>query len=349
MNTRDRAGTKPSRWLQCPWIRVSRKNKMIFYTCMAQLFDAGVPLFTMFDLLRKQQGSRVMRKVSQKIGEHVMDGESIASAMKRYPRLFSLFEIRMMEFAEASAQLPQTCNHLADTFCMRMNFWSQFWLRMIYPILLLVVFAFGVPLLQSFFLPEGDPQAVTLWISRTVGLLCAMILLAWALYKLVSQVDGFRYVFHTVFCLVPFFRGTVYRFARGRYASVLYSLYQAGAPVYESMMFAGDVCGNERIGRRIKKQVPLLKEGASIAGVLEASGVFTPISLGLMASGEISGSMDHMLKKLSEWELQEAQRAVEQMARAIPFVIYMLVMIFMAYMIITMYASNMAMLFHQIQ
>ena len=77
--------------------------------------------------------------------------------------------------------------------------------------------------------------------------------------------------------------------------------------------------------------------GRTPAEILRDSREFPEMFANLYSSGEISGSLDVTLKRLSKYYLEEGSRNIRMAARIGPGILYGLVMIYIAWRIITFY------------
>lgn len=245
--------------------------------------------------------------------------------------------MRLIAFAEQTGKLPQVFAQLAHSFQTVRGFWTTVISGLIYPICLVLTVVIFIPILKSLFL-GGTEELLTALAKQTIQVFSSLILI-WLGAKLLMQLPGVRRVFHSLLLGIPFLRGVIYRFARARFAYVLNTMYQAGIPMLESLSVAANSCGNQAIAAKLKRTAPLVKEGLPLTQALEQSGVFSPVAIGILASGEESGMLDAMLQKFGDWEQKEAETAVERLARIIPFVLYLAVMVAMVYMIVSFYTN----------
>lgn len=337
MNDPSSPSVKKSWFLSMPFLRVSRGNKILFYSCLAAMFEGGIPVSRTFELLQTQQNSRILRAVARKIREYLAAGESLADSFAKFPYLFSELELRLIAFAEKTGKLPQVFTQIAHSFQTIRGFWTTIITGLIYPALILIVAFVIIPIVKTMIL--GGTQSLIYLMGFYLAKVMIVLFLIWLGCKLLLKIPGVRRVVHSLILNIPFMRGIFYRLARARFAYILNTMYQAGISMLESMSFAARSCGNLAIAAKLKKAIPLVKEGKPITQALAQSRVFSPMALGLLATGEESGSLDAMLQKFGDWEQKEAEVAIERWARVIPFAIYLIVMLIMLYMIVSFYSN----------
>ena len=107
------------------------------------------------------------------------------------------------------------------------------------------------------------------------------------------------------------------RFVRGvntsRFARTLSILAASGVPVLEALRIAGSVVSNMPMREAVKTAAHKVREGAPLARSLEQSGYFTPMTVNLIASGEVSGNLEEMLERASINQEREQEMQISFM------------------------------------
>ncbi|MDI6631094.1 MAG: type II secretion system F family protein [Thermoanaerobacteraceae bacterium] len=68
------------------------------------------------------------------------------------------------------------------------------------------------------------------------------------------------------------------------------------------------------IERAIERTIESISEGGSIAGLLEKSGVFTPVVTRMIAIGEETGALEELLEKVAAFYEQDVAVAVKRLS-----------------------------------
>ena len=82
-----------------------------------------------------------------------------------------------------------------------------------------------------------------------------------------------------------------------------------------------------------------MERGESLTTALAATGFFSPVALGMVATGEQAGNVDGMLEKLADFQEAEADHATHQMVVIGSTLFYLLIALFVASMIIGFYGG----------
>ncbi len=148
-----------------------------------------------------------------------------------------------------------------------------------------------------------------------------------------------KLVWDLVLSVLPGFAGTVRGFATAKFGRALGALYRGGVPLHRAMLLAADACGNEYVRSRIYPAAQRLQEGGMVSDVLIEAGVFSPIVLDMVRTGESTGNMDQMLLKLSEYYEDEASTMAKRNAVLLVVLAFLLVAAFIGYLVFSFYSG----------
>ena len=79
--------------------------------------------------------------------------------------------------------------------------------------------------------------------------------------------------------------------------------------------------------------------GGGSRGRLAATGFFSPVALGMVATGEQAGNVDGMLHKLADFQEAEADHATHQLVIIGSTLFYLLIALFVAAIVIGFYGG----------
>ena len=101
------------------------------------------------------------------------------------------------------------------------------------------------------------------------------------------------------------------RLSRGinaaQFSSTLSILSSSGVPLIDAMTITGEVLSNAWLKQAVSRAAVNVSEGSTLNAALEKSGYFPPMMLHMIASGESSGELDEMLKKVATYMQQDVE------------------------------------------
>jgi type IV pilus assembly protein PilC len=109
---------------------------------------------------------------------------------------------------------------------------------------------------------------------------------------------------------LPLFGPMLLRLELSRISRTLAALLQSGVPILDALRITGDTARNLVIQNTFDAMIKGISEGASLAEVMDKAGVYPPMVLNLVKTGEDTGELPEMLTELSGIYEDEAERSV---------------------------------------
>ena len=141
-------------------VRISNNNLSIFTKQMSALLSAGTPIEKCLLLLSKQSSNSKFSQILLSINEDITEGNSLSSAMKKYPSIFDDIYTSTIYAGETSASLSEVFRDLSIYLDKEAKIRSQVVGALIYPAVLFVVSIAVIYSLLSFVLPQVVEQFV---------------------------------------------------------------------------------------------------------------------------------------------------------------------------------------------
>jgi general secretion pathway protein F len=247
------------------------------------------------------------------VRDAVNEGLSFADALAQHKRVFSDLYVNMVRSGEASGALDVVLLRLAEFLEGQHRLRSKVGAALIYPVVLFAVSVIVlfylltsvVPKMVSMFesmeqvlpLPTriligvSDFLGMTWWIIASVAIAAVVLFLRWRRTERgAMRFDRFR-------MNVPVY-GAIYRkISVARFARTLGTLLTSGVPIIEALKIVKTVVQNKVMEASIEDSISEVMEGSSIAAPLKKSGVFPPIIIHMISTGEKSGTLEEMLVK----------------------------------------------------
>lgn len=288
---------------------------------LATLLEAGLTIEQALSALIEQSESEAVRQVLAGVRAELLAGHSLAQAMGRYGRVFPDIYQSLVKAGEASGELSHVMLRLADYTESRQALRQKVGLAFVYPaivtlVALLVVtglLVYVVPQVVSVF--QQSHQSLPL-LTRLLISLSSMLQASWfyllgtlvgagfAVHVLLRR-EEIRYRWHLRLLRLPVIGRLLRSINTARMASTLAILSGSGVPLLVSLQAAAGVVGNLPMKRALEDASRKVREGAGLSRALAVSGLFPPILIHLIASGEVSGKLDAMLERAATQQEQE--------------------------------------------
>jgi general secretion pathway protein F len=293
---------------------------------LATLVQAGVPAEEALRAVgRHSENQRVSSMVLGVRGK-VVEGHTLAHAMAEYPAAFPELYRATVAAGEKSGHLDLVLEKLADYTERRHDLNRTITGALIYPVILVVMSVAIVGLLLTVAVPkivvafERSGQELP-WPTRFLmassdfalnwGWLVLLLLVgAFFMFRQALQQEDFRRRFHAWQLRAPFLRRLVRGGNSARFASTLAILVRSGVPLVDALRICGEVMTNLCFRDAVAYAVTKVQEGMPLNRALEHGGWFPPMLLQMVASGENSGELDHMLERAALAQEKDLQMTI---------------------------------------
>lgn len=299
------------------WIkRVRIQDISVMTRQLATLVGAGLALVPALNSLTNQVENPTLKKVVSQIRERVKEGSSLSDALREFPRVFSNLYVNMVAAGESSGALDIVLIRLADFTENQVKLRNRVMAALIYPILMVFLACAAVAFLMVRVVPRilelfedwgralPLPTVILLDITsffKTYGWVVLLGLVGALLVTLFYfRTERGRFFFDRLILRVPIFGRLTRIIATTRFSRTLGTLLASSIPLLRAMNIVKNIVNNRVIAEAIENSQESIVEGQSIAAPLARSGVFPPMVTDMIAIGENSGQLEHMLLKVSD-------------------------------------------------
>jgi len=323
------SGTGVNVSVESLWDRVTFRDVLIFTHELNTLVSAGLPLDRSLQITVQLTEKKKFRGVVENVLKSVEEGNSLADALSRHPKVFSRLYNNMIRAGEAGGVIELILKRLADYLENMRETRDYVVSSLIYPIILTVAGALLVILMLVFVVPrfavmfEGSDQVLPLPTRMLMGLssaitsywwLMAAVIIAGILgWKRYLNTDEGRFAWDRFKFRVGFLRRFIQRNEVGRFSRTLGTLIRSGVPILEAFNIVKETMSNKVFAQAINDVRTKMKEGESIAKPLAQSGVFPPLAIHMITVGEETGRLDEMLLQVADNYDKELKNTVRRM------------------------------------
>jgi general secretion pathway protein F len=291
---------------------------------LATLIGAGLPIDEALDALSEQAENERQRGMTVALRARVMEGASLAQAMAEFPESFPDIFRATVGAGEQSGRLSTVLEKLADYAEARDALKQKMFAALAYPVLLTLVAAAVVAGLLTWVVPQiaGVFQNLhqTLPLATRALLGFSAFLRAWGWIVLILLVvlaigarialhtESTRFRWHAFVLRVPLI-GRLTRAANtARATRTLALLAESAVPLLDALGIAAQVVPNLPMREAMRRAAFKVREGSAFSRALGESGLFPPVALRLIASGERSGELPRMLGEAAFQQQRELDR-----------------------------------------
>ena len=305
--------------------RVKLRHLITFYSQLADLLRAGVPMLRALDVLGRQGFSPVLTEIVRDVREQVAGGAALADAMEQHPNAFSELHASMVRAGERGGFLEEGLARLAGFAERQDELRNKVVGSMIYPCMLLgagilvVIFlmAFVVPKLREHLREENYNFLTVIVFAGCDALLLyypylivGALLLIFGTASLLRTQRG-QLLKGRVQLKAPVFGKIYTMMAVCRFCRILGTMLLNGVPILQSLKISKDSAGNPILADEVEKAAESVRKGDTLARPLGDSGLFPPDILDMIAVAEESNNLENVLIQIADTNEARTGRQID--------------------------------------
>ena len=313
--------------------RVRSRTLAVMYSQLGDLLHAGVPLLRSLEILEQQASHPTLKGVLQDVREQVRDGNRLADAMRRHPRVFQDLSVSMVRAGEEGGFLEDVLKRIAIFLDHQEELKSRVIGALVYPAFLMGMGTFVVIGMLVFFVPKFAPifdrlrergelplptkllmglsgvlQSHGIWL-----LLAAGGLVFWGVRFLKTE-QG-KYLADSWRLRLKGLGPIVRSLAISRFCRILGTLLKNGVPILPSLRIAKDATGNRLLSDAIGIAADNISTGKSLARPLAASGQFPREVVEMITVGEEANNLEQVLLDIADTMEKHTHRQLDLFVR----------------------------------
>lgn len=288
----------------------------IFFREMAIMLHSGLQLVPALDIAKDHTPSKRFKEVLERIIYDLKaNGTSFTNSIKRFPAYFSKLYFSIIKAGETSCSLPVVFEELAQLEEKYDYLRNRLKSAMVYPIFVLIfslgmLFIIGkmlVPAIVSLakgFEIKGMAKLVVFTAAMFSNPLsvyvCAAIVVFFTLlaYIYIRTPEG-KYKWDKFRLSIPVLGDALTKICVIQFCIILHILYKSGISIATSTRILSEVFENSYIKSRFSETLfPRVNAGHQLSLALKELGFFPPVALQLISTGEESGRLVELLKKV---------------------------------------------------
>lgn len=322
--------------------KISLTNLSFFYTSLATMLKAGVPMVQSLDTLSNQARDPRFASILREIRGHTEAGRPMTAGMQRYPEAFSPVMLSIIRTGEEGGFLDEALETVAKYTDDEIELRNLYRRVTIYPKLLVgasIIVILGANAIIGSINSQAGKLSSPLTTASTWFWLAPLLIGLFLFFRVGLANYRVKYYWDMVMSYIPFVGGTVRQMAMAKFGRAFGALYRAGVPLQRVIPLSADACGNEYMRARIYPAGKILESGAGVTETLKATGALSPIVIDMLSTGERTGNLDQMLNKMADYYHDEAKTKSVQLGYFTGVLVLLLVSAYIGSIIVNFYQN----------
>jgi len=318
-----------------------KENTVLHFTKqLYTMLKAGVPIIASLRALKEQTVDEGFKKVIETISIDVEGGSKLSDAFAQFPKIFPSIYINSVKIGEISGTLEDTLLYLHDYLVEDSRMRKEVKKAFRYPIMVFIgiigaFIVFTTSVIPNFIpMFEASHHELPLPTRILIGahdlianyglvLLVVIILIIVAIVMYIRTPKG-RFNFDSLLIKTPMVGEFIKKVNVARFAKLFFTMNRTGINITQAFDIMQKTMENMVFNKEIGKVADKISKGEEIAVSIEQSPVFTSLLVEMVSIGEKSGSLDEMLRSVSEYYNKEVTDIVANMTSLIEPIITVL-------------------------
>jgi type IV pilus assembly protein PilC len=313
--------------------RVKLKDLAIMSRQFATMISSGLSLLRALTILSEQTDNKELARVLGLVRQDVEAGQSLSSALARFPKVFPPLMVNMCRAGEVGGFLDGVLLQIAANYESEVKLRGKIKSAMTYPTVVFCIaivavigmLLFIVPVFANMFHQLGGtlpaPTRILVAMSTVVKfgfpfIIVGIIGLA-ITWQRVKHKEAVRAIFDPLKLKLPVFGKLFQKVALSRFSRNLGTMLRSGVPILQSLDIVSATTANIVLERALHDVQESVRRGESLAGPLAEHWVFPPMVVQMLSVGEETGAMDTMLEKIAQFYDQEVEATTEALTSLI--------------------------------
>lgn len=306
--------------------RVKQDDLVIFSRQLATMVSSGIPLVNALNILGEQVENKTFKDIILDVRDEIETGKSLSEGLNKHGNVFSGLFVNMVKAGESSGMLDEILDRVAAYLEKTSALQKKIKSALVYPTIITIM-ALSVtalllikviPIFKDIYAGFGADLPVPTQVLITTSdlmrkyFLLGFLGLAFIIFLIsrFTKTERGRLFIDARLLKLPIF-GIIYRkVAVGRFTRTFSTLVRSGVSILTCLEIVGKTSGNKVVERAVTEVRSSIREGETIAGPLQKSGVFPPMVVRMVSVGEKTGELDKMLSKIADFYDEQVDAAI---------------------------------------
>lgn len=343
-----------NRDIEIPFLgKPKAKDMAVFCRQFVSILRAGVSVASVLSMLGQQTSNKKLRAAIREMQADVEKGESLATSMRRHPKIFPAILVNMVAAGESSGNLEESFRQMELYFDRSKRTKSKVTSAMIYPCVLIVVMIVVLIVMMTKIIPNflktfEDMDAELPKITLGVMAVCEWFKSWWWVPLLVlaalivggvlfHRTDKGKHFFGWLARKTPVVGNLTVKTACATFCRTMEVLIGSGLTLTDSMDLAASNMGNIYYLEAIRDARGMVAEGTPLRESLVRTGIFPPMVSNLVGVGEETGDLQSMMGKVADYYDEEVDEATKKLLNLMEPAIIIFMAVFVVIIVLAIY------------
>ncbi len=309
---------------------------------LAVMVNAGIAIYESLVEIANNTTDLRFKKILQNMATEINSGLSISQSVEKYRYEFGSITITLIKLGEQTGKMAEALFSLANLLENIRDNIAKFKKAIRYPITVILAMMIAFVVLITFVVPKFKsifnklhsdlpiPTKILLFLEEiftnygleVLGVLVAAFFAIKYFYK--NNVK-FKLYIDKLLLKVYLIKDIIYYGTLSRFTMVFTELISSGIPIAEALDSAVSMIENGDIKRRLESVKANVERGVSLTDSLKQTELFENMIIQLISAGEVSGQLDNMMRKVSEYYDMKFNHILDNMSSYIEPILIILI------------------------
>ncbi len=306
---------------------------VLFSRQMYTITKSGIPLLKGLKGLTASTHNVVLREKLEEVLRDLEGGRDLAGSLARHPGIFPQIYVSIIRVGEETGTLEHSFRRLSEYMQQDQDMQDRIKAAMRYPAIVMCVIAVALGVLTMFVIPKFEPLFAQLgddipWPTLAIMgfsafvqkfwylVIAGLVLAAMGLRRYVRTERG-RFRWDSLKLRLPVIGKLVHEGSLARISRSLSISMTAGMPVIQTLRIIAQASGNEYMAERVARLREAVEGGEPISRAAASVGMFPPLVLQMLATGEETGDISGLLDEVAGFYEREVDYALKNLSAAI--------------------------------
>ena len=338
---------------------VKTRDISVFCRQFASVLGAGVTVVEALRMLAEQTENKTLKNALIKTRENVQQGDTLAEAMAKSPKIFDPMFTNMIAAGEESGNLERCIVRLGIQKEKSAKLKAMVKGAMTYPIAVVIIaivvlIVMSVVVIPRFSLMFADMGTDLPGATKSLLALSNFIIHRWYVLIIVVAVlivgisafsktqQGKRF-FGKIALRIPIFGKLNQKSQAASFSRTMATLVSSGMGIPASIDIAAKALSNAVYSDILLAAKDEVEQGVPLSVPIRKADEFPPMVHNMLAIGEESGNIENMLEKVAEYYEEETEQMTANMSSLLQPIIIVLLGGIIGWMVLALYMPMISM------